>query len=291
MNEIDTLSARQERVLIQLEQFKKQLQEIRSGLNLCAKPAQAQSSSVPKQGNQTSSAKSQSGSVAQKPIDVSFYENFQKYLTNLKFPLQTQYLNDLVVNSNPKFIPYCLLALKKLWHDRLSLNIKFHTHSSVPQLGDDVKNFMNKVTALQSRTDLPKLEITVIWHADVGANTELIATPASYAPLQGEVTLLRWITRIGPNEFNHETNGANTTEVDSILDLCFLLINNSTDTKERLKHLRILNTLLGKQQFFGGTSVSIADVAVSSTVTQGNLNDLTPALKSWLQRVSPVLGY
>lgn len=195
------------------------------------------------------------------------------------------------MNSNPKSIPYCLLALKKLWSDRLRINIKCHTHSSVKELGDDVKNFMNKVTSLpEGRSDLPSLNITLIWHADVGINTELIATPASYAPLQGEVTLLRYLTRIGPNEYNYE-NDVNATEVDSILDLCFLILNNSNDTKERLKHLRILNSRLAKQQFFGGNAASIADVAVASTVKQGNLNDLTPALKSWLQRVSPTLGF
>lgn len=196
-----------------------------------------------------------------------------------------------MVNASPKCIPYCLLALKNLWRDRLSLNIKFHTHSSVAQLGDDVKNFMNKVASIESRSGLPKLEITLIWHADIGQNTVLIASSTCYAPLQGEVNLLRFLTRIGPNENNHETKCINATEIDSILDLCFLLINNTTDTKERLKHLRLINFRLGKQQYFGGSNVSIADVAVSSTVKQGNLNDLTPALQSWLKRVSPVLGY
>lgn len=37
MNEIDTLSARQEKILIQLDQFKTQLQEIKSTLQICVK--------------------------------------------------------------------------------------------------------------------------------------------------------------------------------------------------------------------------------------------------------------
>uniref|UniRef100_A0A336M8S6 CSON006825 protein n=1 Tax=Culicoides sonorensis TaxID=179676 RepID=A0A336M8S6_CULSO len=267
MNEIDSLAGRQEKLLIQLEQFKKQLQDIRSGLNICSKPAQP----------------STSDSQASRSALPQIHDTVKK-------PIDTQHLNQLVVNANPKYIPYCLLALKKLWHDRLTLIIKFHTHSSVKQLGEDVKNFMNKVMSLESRMDIPTLQITLIWHSDVSLNTELIATPASYAPLQGEVTLLRYLTRVGPNEFNYEANVNTATEVDSILDLCYLLLN-TTETKERLKHIRLLNTYLGKQQLYGGKSVSLADVAVSSTVQQGNLNDLTPALKSWLQRVSPLLGY
>lgn len=184
-----------------------------------------------------------------------------------------------------------MLALKKLWRDRLTLNINFHTHSSVAKLKQNAKQFMEKVMSFKTRPDLPKLEMTVIWHADVGPNTELIATPESYAPLHGEVTLLRWLTRIGPNEFNYENSAADVVEVDSLLDICFLLINNSTDTKERLKYLRILNTRLGKQKYFGGNQITIADVAISSTAKQGNLDDLTPALKLWLQRVSMDLGY
>lgn len=66
MNEIDTLAARQEKILIQLEQFKKQLQDIRSGLNLCAKPGQQQSKSAEKTRN--SGVKTQ---VGLKSIDVS----------------------------------------------------------------------------------------------------------------------------------------------------------------------------------------------------------------------------
>lgn len=195
-----------------------------------------------------------------------------------------------MVNSNPKYIPYCLLALKNIWLGRLSININFHKHSSVTKLDNNVLTFMNKVTEIKN-VGLAKIGITLIWHADVAENLELIATPASYAPLYGEITLLRWLTSIGPNEFNEEINDKNAVEINSLLDLCFLITNHSLDYKERLKFLRILNTRLGKQQFFGGSSVSIADVAVSSTVKQGSVNDLTPALKSWLQRTSTILGY
>ncbi|XP_063701071.1 probable aminoacyl tRNA synthase complex-interacting multifunctional protein 2 [Culicoides brevitarsis] len=254
LNQMDVLSARQEKLLIQLEKFKNQLQEIRSGLNVCAKPVQAS----------------------------------HVQLVQQQFNVDDQ--SDLIVNANHKFIPYCLLALKKLWINHLLLHIKFHTHSSVAKLDENAQKFMMQVQSIETSLDVPTLGITVIWHAEVGRNTELIA-PASYAPLHGEVTLLRWLTRIGPPEFTYENSVIDSIEVDSLLDICFLLINNSTDTKERLKYLRILNTRLGKQKYFGGQSISIADVAVSSTVKQGFLNDLTPALNSWLKHVSTYLGY
>lgn len=52
---MDVLSARQEKILLQLEKFKDQLTQIRSGLNVCAKPAQHNY-----------------GTIKQKDIDVGF---------------------------------------------------------------------------------------------------------------------------------------------------------------------------------------------------------------------------
>lgn len=71
MNEIDVLAARQEKLLLQLEEFKKQLQTIRSGLNLCAKPAQEVAS---RKGGQQSVKSSHSAIAAPKPIDVSLVQ-------------------------------------------------------------------------------------------------------------------------------------------------------------------------------------------------------------------------
>lgn len=48
MSEVDTLSARQEKILIQLEQFKKQLEGIRSEVNVCAEPNNQICAKVPK---------------------------------------------------------------------------------------------------------------------------------------------------------------------------------------------------------------------------------------------------
>jgi len=271
MNEIDKLAARQEKVLLQLEEFKKQLQNIKSGLNLCAKPQQ-QSIGSNSKGSDKKPSMSASEAVSKKPVNA-------------------QQLQDFVVNVNPQNVPYCILALKNLWKDRLNINVEFFTHSTVAQLDDEVKNFMNQIKSIENHIGSPSLKITIIWKA-VSWNIELITSPTTYGPLQGEVNLLRYLTRIGPNEFNYESNGSNSNEVDSMLDMCYLLVKAGNDTRERQKQLRLLNTRLGKQQFYGGNSISIADVAVSSTIKQLSITkDLTPAMKSWLNRITPLLGY
>jgi aminoacyl tRNA synthase complex-interacting multifunctional protein 2 len=266
MNEIDKLAGRQEKILLQLEEFKKQLQNIKSGLNSCSKPAQ----STP--GSSSQGSVKTMPSVVQKPIDI-------------------KQLRDLVVNANPRHIPYSILALKNLWKDRLNINVEFFTHSSVPELTNDVQNFINRIKSMTSRSELPSFKITIIWKA-VESNIELIVTPTTYGPLLGEASLIRYLSRVGPNEFNYESNSNNATETDAMFDMCYLLANAVNDTRERQKQLRLMNIRLGKQQLYGGSSVSVVDVVVSSTIKQLNITkDLTPAMKQWFDRTTPLLGY
>lgn len=68
MNEIDTLSARQEKILIQLDLFKTQLQEIRSGLQICVKSEKMNTKFL--------------GELDLKLIDVSSELYFLGYLMN-----------------------------------------------------------------------------------------------------------------------------------------------------------------------------------------------------------------
>lgn len=72
-------------------------------------------------------------------------------------------LSNVVINVNPSNIPYSILAIKNIWRDRLNVNVEFFTHSTVPQLSDDVKNFMNRVKSIETLSSLPSLKLTIIW--------------------------------------------------------------------------------------------------------------------------------
>lgn len=125
----------------------------------------------------------------------------------------------------------------------------------------------------------------------VGSNLELISSPTTYGPLQGEVNLVRYLSRVGPNDFNYELVESSVNETDSTLDMCYLLVN-AKDNRERQKQLRLLNSRLGKQQYFGGNNATITDIAVSSSVKQLNIiKELTPAMKLWLNRLTSTFGY
>lgn len=104
-------------------------------------------------------------------------------------------------------------------------------------------------------------------------------------PVIGESNILRYLARIGPNEFNYELNGTNPNEVDSQLDLGELLIAAPT-AKDRQIILKSLNTILGKNEFFGGAEQQINDLYLASAVRQSTADkELPPALLKWSRKI------
>jgi hypothetical protein len=81
-----------------------------------------------------------------------------------KEPINVKNLQDFVLNCSPTNVPYSILALKKLWIDRLHLEVEFYTHSTVAELSAEAVDFQKQVLAVKPTDDkLPKLKITFIW--------------------------------------------------------------------------------------------------------------------------------
>lgn len=120
---------------------------------------------------------------------------------------------------------------------------------------------------------------------------ELITSPTLYVPIYGEVNIIRYLARVGPSEYNYD-NELNSFETDAILDTCYLLVR-SVNTKERQALLRVLNNRLGKSDFYGDGTISVGDIAVSSTLKQTPtaLKELTPPMAKWLKTVTDIVGY
>lgn len=101
----------------------------------------------------------------------------------------------------------------------------------------------------------------------------------------GESNILRYLARIGPNEFNYESNGSNSNEIDSQLDMSELLIAAPT-AKDRQIILKNLNAMLGKNEYFGGTEPRIDDLCLASVVLQSTADkELPPTLLKWSRKV------
>jgi len=246
---MEELEARQENILKHLKELKERLMSMHKELKTCSKPAQSKA----QQPEQTR--------TAQKPID-------------------TANLRDIVINANPKSVPFSLVILKKLWTDRLSINVQFYTHSTVASLPESASNFQNICTAHQP-TSATNLNISLIWK-----NVDHIEMINGALPIVGESNILRYLARIGPNEFNYESNGSNSNEIDSQLDLSELLIAAST-AKDRQVFLKNLNAMLGKNEYFAGTEPRINDACLGSAVLQSVQADreLPPALLKWSRKV------
>lgn len=265
--EIQALAAKQEKILKQLAELREQLVSMRTDLKLCNKPAQPSA--------QAPSSKSAQGKTQTKKIE----------------PINSSYLQDFVVNASPENIPYGLLALKKLWIDRLNLQVECFIHSTIPQLTEEALKFQNTITSFEPGLDnLPRIKVTLIWK-NVGTYTEMITSPTAYVPICGEVNILRFLSRCGPSEFNYE-RADDVAEADSVLDTCYLLVNKQ-NLKDKKQVLKLLSSKLGKTPCFGGDELSLCDIAATSAVRQLQKSlgkDINPNMTKLMGRVSAVVG-
>ena len=114
------------------------------------------------------------------------------------------------------------------------------------------------------------------------------------SPIYGEVNIIRYLNRIGPNEFVYDIDNQQANTADTTLDICYQL-TKKLSAKERQYNLQLLTQRLGKSKFYNDSNVmAIADIAVSSIVKRlcsSNMKEVPAALTSWLTQVASVTGY
>lgn len=181
-----------------------------------------------------------------------------------------------------------MLALQKLWQNRLNLVVKCYTHSTIGQLTSSAQQFTQQIEkSADLSASLPTLHVALIWK-DV-AVIELQCAPTTFIPLYGEINIIRYLSRVGPNEYGYDKLSiVQSAEIDSILDVCHELVVVATNSRDRQALLKKLNVKLGQGSYFGGLDgISVADIALLSALRQLNISakDLTPALNSWLKRI------
>lgn len=120
----------------------------------------------------------------------------------------------------------------------------------------------------------------------VGEHTEMISSPTMYVPIYGEVNIIRYLGRVGPVEYRYEDSPF-CNEIDAVLDICYQLLRCTTPTA-KANMIRTLSNRLQKQQYFGGDTMSIADIGVHSSLRRMHITndkELTPTLAEWRKRV------
>lgn len=258
------MEEKQRGILQKLDELKQTLMSMRGDLKICQKPAQPQS--------QTKAGSQQK--IKKKPVDANN-------------------LADIVINVHPRNVPYSLLALKNQWQGRLRLQAEVYTHSTVPEteVTAAAKDFAQKIAESDGRQYVT-LKVTIIWK-DV-ATTEMVSSPSKLIPVYGEINIIRFLNRIGPNEFYYEIENHAANLHDQVLDICYQLSKKHTN-KERQQFVKQLSQRLGNSQFYNDAdSLSISDIAVSSILKKlfaENLKELPANLASWLQQISVVARY
>ncbi|XP_039964006.1 probable aminoacyl tRNA synthase complex-interacting multifunctional protein 2 isoform X1 [Bactrocera neohumeralis] len=251
-NDFGSVCARQEKVLKQLQDLKQQMANIRASLGLCQKGPQ-----------HTGQTSLRNGGLREEP------------------------LHDIVINGHPNFIPYALLALKNAWKDLFTIDVRTFKHSTMPDIGKDASEFEKKLAQVKIDPSKPKVKVSLIWKNC--EHTEMISSPTMYVPIYGEVNIIRYLGRVGPEEYRYE-DLPNCNEIDAVLDICYQLLRCNT-SKNRASMLRALNLRLGKQKYFGGDKITIADIGVHSSLKRLpaiTSKDLTPTLTEWQKRVQLV---
>nr|CAD7457345.1 unnamed protein product [Timema tahoe] len=248
--DVMALETRQEAILDQLAQLKQQITGLREGLK----------QSIP--------------STPQR----------SRKLTVTNIPAQNGLIHDIVINASPKHPPYSILALYQLWGETLKLNISCHVHSTVPNVPEHLLSF--RPTNCTASKNSPLLNITIVWK-EVGPDTELIVSPLKHVAVRGEVNILRYLTRLGPPQFNYELSDTpeDATQVDATLDACYLL--SRCAGKEQRALVGALAEGLGKKSFLaGGNQPSVADIAVWSALKQAGGGKLSGDLARWFDQCS-----
>lgn len=176
--------------------------------------------------------------------------------------------------------------MKNAWKNIFNPQVKAYAHSTITKISKEAEEFQKNIEQTIS-ANLPTLNITLIWKNC--EHTEMISSPTMYVPIYGEVNIVRFLGRVGPPEYQYE-NSSLCNEIDAVLDICYQLLRCST-SKARSQLVRALNNYLQKNKYFGGDTMSVADIAVRSTLKslpQLSTKDLTSDLNGWLKRVDVV---
>lgn len=179
---------------------------------------------------------------------------------------------DMILNANPKKLPFSILALSKLWTDS-SFRVQSHVHStisgSIPQfeIPDDENNTQKNI-----------INLRLIWKdvPDLQLNSDL-----STCSTTGEVNFLRYLSRLIESHNYEKSDPLEANQIDSVLDLCH--ISSHQSPKEIHSTISKLGGHLTKGPwFFNKKEPSIVDIAVWSLIKRLN-SKLPPSLAKWFQ--------
>ncbi|XP_030753214.1 probable aminoacyl tRNA synthase complex-interacting multifunctional protein 2 isoform X2 [Sitophilus oryzae] len=242
------LEAKQNDILKQLEQLKKQIHSLKCDLNI---QNDTSSKVIPKVAQCTASKR-----------------------TKNNIP------STIVINANPDSPPYSLEILQRLLQNQIALVVTSYLHSTIASLPDQANVLKSSLENFKLPAVVPVVNVSLIWK-NISSNVEFLI---AHTPISGEVNFLRYLSRSTDTQLSYDSD-VKSNEIDSLLDQCYLLVRAKTKT-ERSEILQTLQKSLSKSQWLAGRSQpSVLDVAAYSAVRQCHLaKDLNVGLGKWYER-------
>ncbi|XP_060530031.1 aminoacyl tRNA synthase complex-interacting multifunctional protein 2 isoform X2 [Cylas formicarius] len=249
--EMADLESRQNNILHQLAELKKEIESLTSNVRNQQNAPRANNSFVPQE----------------EPIVIS------------NFP------QSVVIYANPMSPPFSLVSIQRLLQDNLPLAVTSYLHSSVGVLPQEARLLADTLTSFKPKLGVPVIDVRLIWK-EINSNASIII---AHNPILGEVNILRFLSRLSNSKLNYDCD-PNSYEIDSLLDECYLLLELKRKT-DRSSVLQSFKKSLGKAQWLAGRSeLSVADIAAFSAIKQCNVSgDLSGNLSKWYERCQLLL--
>ncbi|XP_043500255.1 aminoacyl tRNA synthase complex-interacting multifunctional protein 2 isoform X2 [Polistes fuscatus] len=237
------LEARQEKILAQLAELKKQVSSLCNFLK------------------HTDHVKM--------PAECS--EKKSNVLSNVCHKSESITVN-LIINANPKKPPYSIVALPKVWKDT-NIKLQLYTHSSV--IGDVPELYICDINSTKPNL----INLCLIWKEV--EEFEFVSGLYNYS-LFGEVNFLRYLSRLfHTHNYENCLDPVQANEFDTILDYCYCLQIEKSSKKQQII-LQYITKTLGTNEWFGIKEPNIIDIAVWSVIKQISVQNLPSNLKKWI---------
>jgi hypothetical protein len=187
---------------------------------------------------------------------------------------------EITIIVDPQHPPYAVLALIQMMTEYMGINVSSHSHST----SKTPKELTNVLSALKQQST-PSCNVRLIWKK-VELGVELILSPLSHIKLIGEVTAVRYLSRLLESHCKELRLLENvpvecSAQLDHWMDKAHIQLIN--DPKKTLVLLQALDDQLKTQSYLVGNAISIADYCMFSVLARLN-HKFTRNIDNWYQK-------
>lgn len=219
------------------------------------------------------------------PIVPSSSNNKMKMSSNLETTLPKG-VCDLVISVSPSRPSLSsILIAEVLKSNGIHVAMTVQKHSS---LKEDIPGYMGAVRG-RTQVNVEKVVFTYVWKEDL-LTPSVMQSPLRQAKIVGDANVGRFLCRMLCPQLYDESNIDNATLMDKWIDLSVQMTNGSNKEKEAV--MKEMNSYLGKNDYFCGVTLTLADITLLAAVLS-NMNSFKAVpknVKKWLGSMKEIFG-